>query len=333
LTRTRALAVAVAVAAAASCAALAGEESPASAARRGAQLLETRALGLRGAPPPEATALARRSLADARSLLSEGGLDDDLARALVAAPSNETVDQPERALRLVRRRLRAFAEAAEMPPPEVPASARPRLEAILRDPAFRERAQGPNAFDRLVGRLREAVGLLLARIAEILGEGALVSALAVLLVACVAIALVLLRVFSRGRSSTPDLGRVRGPRAIETADVPAPRDLLARAGEEARAGRLREALKLALQAAVLALRRAGALPSLPGLTDLEGVAILRERPGPGGPGGLGGREAFARLVEIHDRSVFARRGLDAATYDEAAALAASIVAEEEKELP
>jgi hypothetical protein len=78
-------------------------------------------------------------------------------------------------------------------------------------------------------------------------------------------------------------------------------------------------MRLLEKAGVLALRESGELPARPGVTDLEGIVLMREH---GDPSRL---DAFARLAELHDRAIYAGRGVVPAAVVEATRLAGLLV--------
>lgn len=143
--------------------------------------------------------------------------------------------------------------------------------------------------------------------------------LLILLFTILALTFVIVRVaplFRRRSSHLPPHGP---PPARERAAGETAAGVLRRAKVEAAAGRLSPAMRLLEKAAILALRSSGELPERPGLTDLEGIQLLRDR----GTPAL--RSVFERLAGLHDRSIYARRELGAGTVSEATALAEAIV--------
>src|SRR5207249_2813458 len=144
------------------------------------------------------------------------------------------------------------------------------------DPLFESRPASANLLQRLLRAINRALYLLIGSAFESAARhpAILISAVVAMLLAALGLFVVLVapRLRRRRAATQPAGSPLRG--APEASGAIA---LLARAEREAAAGRLGEALRLLEQAAVVALRARGAVPALPGLTDLEGVEALRRR--------------------------------------------------------
>jgi len=303
---------------------LAGEsKDPAANAHEGAAWLASRLTEIRAASASDSADLTRRSLDGVRERLVEGGMEEDLARVLTAGPHGVGEDQARqrspRALEIARRRLEAFAKAASRADPAVPEGARPRLLRILEDPVFKTMAAGASLFERLIDGLNRFFLHLLERVVDFLGSYprfvdwiVLAMIVGALVAAAARLAASTLR-RDRPGARTPPLAAEAETAALDAEDV------LDRARAYAASGGLSRALRLLEMAAVMALRARGDLPRQPGLTDLEGVRLLRERAAPEL------RSAFERLTALHDRLVYGGRRVETEAVNEAAILAEDIV--------
>jgi len=201
------------------------------------------------------------------------------------------------------------------------------LGSVLEDPAFRKERRRASllhrarlSFYRFLGRLFERARGLVASNLALVKAGILV--LIGLAVAFVVYGIVTLL---RRPPRRADL-----PAPVEGVDADRPADegaLLFRADGEASAGRFVRALRLLEHAAIVILRKRGELPARPGLTDLEGVRVLRERRAGEAT------ELFARIAELHDRAVYGGFPPGPAVVEEARAAATRLAALPERSVP
>ena len=223
----------------------------------------------------------------------------ELAGALIEGPavSDEASDAVN--LERVERRLREFARAVEAPPPAEHPASRETARTILEDPMFRARPAQPGPLARAIRGLRRFIAQLFSTAVRLAISNPWLSVMLFVVVAGGATALLLRVVLRRPRV----VERATGARELlEVAAESGADELLARARQEAAAGRRPEALRLLVTAATLSLRLRGLLPDEPGLTALEGKRRIATSASPRLA------EDFDGLVELHDRGVYAGVG-------------------------
>lgn len=284
--------------------------------------LETRTAELREADPPAGREEVSLALEELRGRLKAAGLSESVAEALVATPVRPVDGEEESALaslRTTRLRLTRFARGVSRGPPTVPAAGRPALEEILADPVFRDASDRAGVLQRVQFAVQRFLGRIMERLLRFVGSNStivLVLAIAGALAALVFVATRLASIAGPRRrpaeSGATSAGRTAG-------DAVAASTLLRRASAEARAGGWGRAVRLAEQAAVLALVEGDFLPAYPGLTDLEGLRSFRDRGEPEV------RSDFEELVDLHDGIVFGGRAPDAAAAGRATTLARRLV--------
>lgn len=285
--------------------------------------LASRAERVRALPADAAPAAMREDLGELRRILVRDGMDEDLAAALTALPEDllltDSRNRASAALEIVRKRLRRFEEASLRRWPPAPEGARERFETILEGEEFNLQPDEQASAADLMSRIRAWIGAMLTNMFNaIAARPALVRTIAYAFLAALALALgwLIVRLWTAGRAARTRPAAVSHRPMRRERD---PREVLDLAQALARDGRWRQALGTAQAAVILALKRRGALPDLPSLTDLEGVDALR----PDVPPDV--RARFERLVAMHDRAVY---GGDAPAEDsvsEAIALGSSLV--------
>ena len=269
----------------------------------------------------------RRAVAIVRELrerLVRQGLDEDLAQALAPAPAfSVDEDSPQavvHALQGTRRRLVRFAAASRRSPPPISEDAHDRLKSILEDPVFTSKGESASLMQRIVSALNRFLVPRMGRFFSAVARHPRLTLVVILLLAAAAAALILTRL-------APWPRRILGPARLSSrsgteltqAGGASPYELLDRARAAHAAGQRVRALKVVELAAVTALRGHGALPDQPGLTDLEGIRLLR------GHADEKVRRSFERLATLHDRVVYGGLPPDEPTISEALKLASILV--------
>jgi len=290
--------------------------------------LEARVEGLRAADPASGRDVdAARALDELRWRLIDAGLDEPVAEGLVGArsrPAGSGQDTDLVPLIAARTRLERFSRGLSRPRPAIPADARERLGEILSDPVFRDSSDSASLAQRAQYAIQRFLGRVLGGVVRLIGSNPELATAAVVVLVLATLTFVASRVGwrlpARRRGTTPDDPVRVGESARESARL-----LLERATVEAGAGRWGRAVRLAEQAAVVALVARGELPGHPGMTDLEGLRSLRARGGPAES------EAFEALVTLHDAVVFGGRAADASSAERARGLARRLVVPEVEE--
>jgi hypothetical protein len=284
--------------------------------------LDAELSGLRSEPGAGAGPRAQRAARELRARLEGSLAGEDVTDAVCGAldPGGSGPEfSPWRGLESARRRLYGLSRASLRPSPPLPPNSRRRAEEILHDPVFVEAAKGPGPLQRAVMLIREWVFDLFQSVTDTAERHPRLVLGAIIALLGLCGLWILNRVLRRARGRT-DRMQFAAADTASSAEGPggAPADLLRKADEAAAHGRRREALALIECACVLELRRSGALPLQPGLTDLEGVRWLRR-------GGAAEPSEFERVVLLHDRIIYGGAEASAEAVGEARRLAEAVL--------
>jgi len=306
--------------------------------------LSARAAEVRSLAAPDAVDRARAASAELEQRLGEAGFDPALARALAATAPVERFGEPAgdvdvaagrpeagaaraddasaaaAGLDRVARRLTRFDRACAVPQLQSPAGARSELEEILADPIYGNTPPLAGPLRRIGFEVRRRLGRIFGAVGRFAAANGRLLAVALLVLLLASAVLVLARIRwtgSRRRRADPAVAAASERLAPERT---AAEGLIELARREAGAGRGRRAVRLLMQAAVLAFRLRGLLPAEPGLTDLEGLERLEPVTD------AATRSAFGDLVNLHDRGVYGGAGTSRESVDRALALTERLVA-------
>jgi len=259
----------------------------------------------------------RRALEELERRLLGAGLDESLARALASPPFATIDDDPGAASRHALSRLRRFTEACARPEPGEQPQAAAVLEQVLDDPVFNRSMPEATLFQRGFHRIGAWFRRLLGTAGRIASENRLLASAFLIALLVAAVALVARQFAKWSRESRVD----SGSDSIRMLDeiLPDMSDLIARARRFAASGSGLASLRLLVRASIEALRSRTLLPDEPGLTDLEGVRILRRT------AGAQVQRSFHELVEFHDRGVYGGAGVSPDVVERAIELTEKIV--------